>query len=187
LQVSAGPYHSLTRAAITNLAELYTEMGDKPRALEYQRRTADVVNREIEFNLATGSERQRLAYSKWMSVRTDLIVSFHIQTAPQDQAAAQLAALTILQRKALVLDSMSGNLAAIRAHMKPDDQRLIDELSSTDTQLAKTALTGPGNKPSAEYLQQLHRLEEKKEQLEADISKRGAGYFEQIDTINLET
>ena len=186
LQVSAGPHHALTRAAITDLAELYTEIGDKAHALEYQRRTADVVNKEIEFNLATGSERQRLAYSKWMSVRTDLIVSFHIQTAPQDQAAAELAALTILQRKALVLDSMSGNLAAIRAHMKPDDQRLIDDLSSTDTQLAKTALSGPGKTPPAEYLQQLHLLEEKKEKLERDISERGAGYFEKTDAITLE-
>lgn len=184
LQISAGPYHALTRAAITNLAELYTEMGDKPRALEYQRRTAEVVDKEIEFNLATGSERQRLAYSKWMSVRTDLIISFHIQTDPQDKAAAELAALTILRRKALVLDSMSGNLAAVRAHMKPEDQKLIDELSNTDTLLAKTALGSSGNTP--EYLQQLHRLEEKKEKLERDISERGAGYFEKTDAITLE-
>lgn len=186
LETSAGPYHALTRAAITNLAELYTEMGDKPHALEYQQRTAEVVDKEIEFNLATGSERQRLAYSKWMSVRTDLIISFHIQTNPQDTAAAELAALTILRRKALVLDSMSGNLAAIRAHMNPDDQKLIDELSSTDTELAKTALSGPGNTPPAEYLQQLHRLEAKKETLETDISRRGAGYFEKTDNITLE-
>ncbi|HKD78491.1 MAG TPA: CHAT domain-containing tetratricopeptide repeat protein [Candidatus Angelobacter sp.] len=186
LQTSAGPYHALTRAAITNLAQLYGEMGDKPHALEYQQRTAEVVDKEIEFNLATGSERQRLAYSKWMAVRTDLIVSFHIQTAPQDKAAAELAALTILRRKALVLDSMSGNLAAIRAHMKPDDQKLIDELGGTDTQLAKIALSGPGNARPGEYLQQLHRLEEKKEELERDISEKGSGYFEKMDAITLE-
>lgn len=186
LQISAGPYHALTRAAITNLAELYTEMGDKPHALEYQQRTAEVVDREIEFNLAAGSERQRLAYSKWMSVRTDLTISFHIQTAPQDKAAAELAALTILRRKARVLDSMSGNLAAIREHMKPGDQKLIDELSNIDTQLAKTALNGPGKTPPAEYLQQLQRLQEKKERLEADISQKGAGYFDNMDAISLD-
>ncbi len=186
LQISAGPYHNLTRSALTNLAELYTQLGDKPHALEYQVRTAQVIDKQIEFNLAIGSERQRLAYSNWMAVRTDITISFHIQSAPQDKAAAELAALTILRRKARVLDSVSGNLAAVRARMKPDDQKLIDDLSSTDTQLAKLALTGPGKTAPAEYLQELHRLEEKKEKLESGISERGAGYLEKTDAVSLE-
>lgn len=185
LEVAAGPYHSLTRAALANLADTYSQMGDKPRALEYQTRVAQVIDKEIEFNLITGSERQRLAYRDFMANRTDFTVSFHLQTDPQDRAAAELAVLTVLRRKALVLDSVSGSLAAIRQRMSSDDQKLIDQLGSTDTQLAKVALTGPGKTAPAEYLQKLHQLEGQKEKLEADISERSAAYFEKPDSVTL--
>lgn len=186
LELAAGPYHSLTRAALANLAETYSEMGDKPHALEYQTQVAEVIDKEIEFNLITGSERQRLAYRDFMANRTDLTVSFHLQTDPQDRAAAELAVLTVLRRKALVLDSVSGSLATIRQRMNPDDQKLIDQLGSTDAQLAKVALTGPGKTAPAEYLQKLHQLEGQKEKLEADISDRSAAYFEKTDSVTLK-
>lgn len=186
LEVAAGPYHSLTRAALANLADTYSQMGDKPHALEYQTRVAQVIDKEIEFNLMTGSERQRLAYRDFMAGRTDLTVSFHLQTDPQNRAAAELAVLTVLRRKALVLDSVSGNLAAIRQRMNPDDQKLIDQLGNTDAQLAKVALTGPGKTAPAEYRQKLQQLEGEKEKLEADISERSAAYFEKTDSVTLK-
>lgn len=186
LEVSAGPYHSLTRAALANLADTYIQVGDIPHALEFQTRTAQVVDKQIEFNLSTGSERQRLAYRDFMAGRTDRTISFHIQNDPKDRAAIELAALTILRRKARVLDSVSGSLAALRERMKPEDQKLIDQLGSTDAQLAKVALSGPGKTAQAEYLQHLHQLEAQKEKLEGDISERSAGYFEKNSSITLQ-
>lgn len=186
LEISAGPYHNLTRAALANLADTYSQQRDMPHALEYQVRVAQVIDKQIEYNLMTGSERQRLAYRDFMAGRTDLTISFHIQADPQDQAAVELAALTIFRRKARVLDSVSGSLAALRERMKPEDQKLIDDLSSTDAQLAKVALTGPGKTAPAEYLQKLHQLEEQKEKLEGDISKRSTAYFEKTSAVTLQ-
>jgi len=162
------------------------EVGDIPHALDYQTRVAQVVDKQIEFNLSTGSERQRLAYRDFMAGRTDRTVSFHIQNDPQDRAAVELAAVTILRRKARVLDSVSGSLVALRERMKPEDQKLIDQLGSTDAQLAKVALKGPGKTAQAEYLQQLHQLEAQKEKLENEISERSAAYFEKNGAITLQ-
>lgn len=185
-QTAAGPYHDYTRAALANLALLYTEMGDMPHAIEYQTRVAQVIDKQIEFNLAIGSERQRLAYRNFMAIRTDLTLSFHLQNDPKDPAAAELAALTILRRKGRVLDSLSENFAALRERMKPEDQKLMDQLAGTDAQLAKVALRGAGKTGSpSEYLQQLHQLETQKEELESDISRRTQAYFEPTDAINL--
>src|SRR5262249_564048 len=182
LEVASGPYHQLTLMSLANLANAYTALSDKARATEYQLGVYGVVDKQIELNLRTGSERQKLAYADWMSERTDRIISFHVQQSPQDPVACELAALAVLRHKGRVLDAMTGSLAALRQHMKPEDQKLIDQLAVTDTQLAKMALSGPEKMPPAEYDKQLRQLEEQREKLEADISQDSAGYFEQTGT-----
>jgi CHAT domain-containing protein len=186
LEVAAGPYHELTLMSLANLANTYTALGDKARATEYQLRVYGVVDKQIELNLATGSERQKLAFADLMSDRTDRVVSFHVQRSPQDPVACQLAALAVLRRKGRVLDAMSGSLAALRLHMKPEDQKLIEQLTSTDTQLARMALSGPEKLAPAEYDKQLRQLEKQREQLEADISQDSAGYYERTDAVTLD-
>jgi len=96
-------------------------------------------------------EHDRLAYSDWMSHRTDRTISLHAYQLPNDGNARDLAALAILRRKARVLDAMSGSLAALHEHLQLSDQKLLDQLSSTNEELAKVALRGPGKTAPAEY------------------------------------
>src|SRR5262249_37304408 len=172
--------------SLANLANTNAALHDDARAVEYQTRVDQVVEKKLELNLAAGSEHDRLAYSDWMSSRTDRTISLHVYGFPNDQAARDLAALAILRRKARVLDAMSGSLAALREHLQPNDQQLLDQLSSTNAELAKMALRGPGKTGLAEYNSQLSALEQQREKLEAEISRKSAGYYTAASAVTLD-
>jgi CHAT domain-containing protein len=185
LEISAGPYHRLTLMALANLSAVYSAEGQPSRALEYQARVNQVVEKNIELNLAIGSERAKLAYAEWMAYRTDRALSLHLQEDIANKTAAEQAALILLQRKARVLDAMADIREVLRQHLGADDQRLLEELSATIAELAKVALNGPGKTAPAEYSKHLSSLEERREKLETEISRRSAGYFEMPSAVNL--
>ncbi len=185
LQTSAGPYHTLTFMALAGLSKAYSAEGQPSRALEYQARVNQVVEKQIELNLAIGSERANLAFAKWLAVRTARALSLHLQQAPNDKLATEMAAQVLLQRKARVLDAMVDSRAVLRQHLGSDDQKLLDDLSASTAKLAKAALDGPGRTPPSQYSQQLASLEEQRENLEAEVSKRSAGYYERSSAVSL--
>jgi CHAT domain-containing protein/tetratricopeptide (TPR) repeat protein len=185
LQTSAGPYHTLTFMALAGLSEAYSAEGQPSRALEYQARVNQVVEKQIELNLAIGSERAKFAFAKWLAVRTARALSLHLQQAPNDKPATEMAAQVLLQRKARVLDAMVDSRAVLRQHLGSDDQKLLDDLSASTAKLAKAALDGPGRTPPSQYSEQLASLEEQRENLEAEVSKRSAGYYERSSSVSL--
>ena len=185
LEVTMGPYHNLTLMALANITSVHSIQGDARSALEYQTRVDQVVEKQIELNLAVGSERHMLAYSDWMADRTDRTISLHVQRFPDNPVAREMAAMAILQRKGRVLDAVSETIAALRRRLKPDDQRLLDQLAGTDTELARVALSGPGRTPPDEYKKKLNALEEQREKLEAQVSRSTTGYFEQTNPVTL--
>src|SRR4029077_4840512 len=106
LEDAAGPYHSLTMMALSNLARTYTSNGDTARALDYQARVDRILEKNINLNLAIGSERGKLAYLSTIFERTDRTISLHARQAPADPSATELAATVLIQRKGRVLDAM---------------------------------------------------------------------------------
>ncbi len=185
LEVSAGPYHSLTLLAYVNAAIAYAALGDVPHAIEYQTRADSVLEKSIELNLAIGSEREKFDYLSSASERTDRTVSLNALLAPGSPAATELAALVLLQRKGRVLDAMSDSMGAVRERLNSADQTLLDELDKTTAQLAKLSLHGAGKTPPEEYQKQLAALEEQREKLEADISRRSAEFRTQVQTVTV--
>ena len=73
---------SLTMMAVSNLARTYTLQGDTARALEYQARVDRILEKNIDLNLAIGSEREKLAYLDSISERTARTVSLNARSAP---------------------------------------------------------------------------------------------------------
>ena len=98
------------------------------------------------------------------------MLSFHLRLQPDNREAARLAVGTLLQRKGRVLDVMTNTLAVRRA--QPEEQQLLDRLAETTTRFARLALTGPGKTARQEHVRQLQELQDTKDQLEADISRR---------------
>jgi len=185
LETAAGPNHSLTLLALGNIARTYAAQGDIGRATEYQTRFDATLEKNIELNLDLGSEREKLAYVRSTSEQTDRTLSLCIQQAPDYQAACDLAAAVVLQRKGRVLDAMSGSLSALRQRLNAEDRKLLDSLGQIDAKLAALALNGPGKTAPDEHRKQLAALQQEKEKAEEAISGRSAEFRAQSQAVTL--
>lgn len=185
LEKTAGPYHEWTLITLSVLAKAYVAQGDPSRALDYLVRMNEGAETNLSLNLAIGSEHERVAYADKLAWHTSFALSFNVAEAPHDPAAADLAALMILQRKGRVVDAVADSMTGLRRSLQPEDQKLLSELSDTTADLAKAALNGPGETPAKEYQEQLDALQSKKERLEVEISRRSAGYYQRADAVTL--
>ena len=179
--VSSNYYTVLT---LTSLARLYAIKGDVGRAIEYQRRISAVEEKIIPLNLTIGSERQKIAYFTQLQ-KPDRVISLHAGLAGDNADARDLAATTVLQRKGRVLDALSDSLSALRRRFNPQDQALLDSLSDTNARLAKLVLNKPQKMSSEEHHSQIKALEGEREKLEAEISRRSAGFYEASQPVTL--
>ncbi len=181
LQTTAGPYHNLTVLTLVGSARSYAAEGDVAHAVEYQRRADQALEKAIDFNLAIGSTQAKLAFTADIFERTSRTISLSV-VAPD---ATELAALVLLQRKGRVLDAMSSSLTALRARLNDGDRRLLDELNKTASEVATLALQGPGKTPVPEYQQRLSALEEKRNSLEGEVSRRSMEFRAQSQPVTL--
>ncbi len=185
LQTAAGPYDDLTLLTYTNSAIAYSALGDDARAIEEQARADALLEHKISLNLAIGSEREKSVFLQAAAARTDRTISINALLAPDSPAAADLAALVVLQRKGRVLDAMARSFAALRQRMSSDDQKLLDELNAATAHLATVALKGAGKTPPEEYQSQLDSLEKQRNDLEAEISRRSAEFRSLAPTVTI--
>jgi CHAT domain-containing protein len=180
-----GPEHPHVAHTLNNLSALYAAKADIDQAVTFQSRAIGISERNIIYNLRTGSERQKFAYLATLSADASQTVSLHVRYAPSDPTATSLAATTILQRKGRTLDVMSGSFAALRQRFNPQNQALLDQLNEITAQLARLVLGGPKRVAPAERQKQIKALEEQKEKLEAEISRRSAEFRAQSQPITL--
>ncbi len=185
LEAVVGPNHSLTLLAVSNAASAYTAQGNIAKALEYQARSEQIQEKNIELNMALGTERERFVYVDAISNQTDRTISLHVRQAPDNQQAKELAALVLLQRKGRVLDAVTDSMTTLRQRMNADDQQLLDKLGATTRQLATLTLNGPGKLAAAEYHSQLAALETERESLESAISERSTAFRAQSQPVTL--
>jgi CHAT domain-containing protein/tetratricopeptide (TPR) repeat protein len=176
LERTAGPYHSFTMMAVSNAARTYTAAGKLDEALQYEARFDARLDKTIDFNLAIGSEREKIAYLQGAFEKMGRTISLHLRQAAGSSKAADLAALAILRCKGRVLEALSDNRAALRARLDPGDRTLLDELSSVTGHMATLALNGPGRLSPVEYHKKLTALEQQHESLESRISSRSAEF-----------
>ena len=171
-----GPYHPFTLLSLGNIAKTYAAQGNIAEAIKFQARVDAVIERNIEMNLAIGSERQKLLYLRSMAERTERTLSLNVDLAPNDGAASALAALVLLQRKGRLLDAMSESVASLRQRSTPEEQTLLKQFNDTTAQLARLVLNGPQSMSFEEHQKKVSELEEQKERLEGDISRRSAEF-----------
>lgn len=182
---AAGPYHGLTLTSLANTARAYAAEGDMADALKFQTLLDERGEIATSSDLTLGSERQKLAYLDSLAEDTSRSISFNLNLAPHDPAAAALAALVVLESKGRVLDALSDSTAALRQRAAPEDQQLLDRLSAVEADLAKLVLNGLQKRARADYQQQLAVREAEKERLEAEISTRSAEFRAQSQPVTL--
>ena len=184
---AAGPYREATLVTVGNIARTYAGAGDIDGAIAYQRRADAILEKELELNVAIGSEREKLLFVDSVAERTDRTISLHLLTAPDDPRAAALAALVLLQRKGRVQDAMIDAVAIGRRRaLDPIDLDLLDQLKATTAQLARAAVVATSVRPAEAMPQTIHALEARKERLEAELSARNAALRAEMQAVTVE-
>ena len=171
-----GPEHPTVAAALTYRAGLSEATGDVRQAVAFQLRASIINERNIARIVASGSERQKLAYLAELEAESDQTVSLHAHAAPDDSEARSLAITTVLRRKGRALDAMTDSVGALRGRANPQDQALFDQLKEARAHAARLVLGGPQKTTPAQHQDQIKSLDAQIERLEAEIS-RSSGEF----------
>lgn len=180
-----GPEHPDVALQLNALMRVHAAKGEWTEAIRLQSRACALSERNLKYNLAGGSERQKLAFLSTLFRETNRTISLHGRLAPNDGAARDLALTAILQRKGRALDAMTDSIAALRRRATPEDQKLLDQLKETRAQLASLILNGPQRTPPAEHQNRIKALEAQREKLEDEISRRSAEFRVQQQPVTL--
>jgi CHAT domain-containing protein/Tfp pilus assembly protein PilF len=189
LQISErafGSSHPDVALWLYNLAILYRAKGDASKAIAHLARVCEIRESELSRNLLTGSERQKLAYLALFAVETNETLSLHLQAAPNDPQAIELAATTLLRRKGRALDAMTDTLDRVRRHASTPVQAQLDRLSNVRAQLAALIFRGREAADLADYRSQLKRLEDEADSLEAEVSANNLEFRAQTQRVTLD-
>ena len=181
-----GPTHPEMTIALTSHAIYYDVAGKIGDAVKRQTESANVTERNLALILASGSETQKQRYMETFTENTDITVSMHRVSAPNDAAAQNLALTTLLRRKGRVLDAVGGALQALRGRMSEQDRASLDRLSAGRTQLARLVLRGPGRQDPAAFSRDVAAAEEQVQRAERDVSDRSAEYRAQSRPVSVE-
>lgn len=181
-----GKNHPLTARPLGNLARLYAAKGDFAQALAFQEKYLAVRERNLELNLYTGSERQKIAYLETLSRDMISTISLNTRSMPQSDEAKKMALELIFTRKGRTFDAMSESISALRRRASAEDQKLFDRLSDVRTSVANLTLRGAGNDKPEDYQQKLKTLEEEKEKLEDALSRRSAEFRTQSQAVSVD-
>ncbi len=181
-----GKEHPTKARILTGLATLYLAKGDLPSAISTQSEANAIAEKNIALNLTLGSEQKKLVYLQSLAEMLDrtLTINFY---AKDKKEANEMALTSILQRKGRVLDAMSDTLSVLRGRFSPEDRSLLDKLNESNARLALLVLNGPKRGTLAEHQKQINSLEEKRDALEVEISRRAAGFYEGSKPVTLES
>ncbi|MEC4852524.1 MAG: CHAT domain-containing tetratricopeptide repeat protein, partial [Jaaginema sp. PMC 1079.18] len=171
-----GSNHPSVASSLTGLVRLYQVQGDIALATDYLSRSLNIKENNLSLIFTTGSEAQKQAYMNTLSDETHGVISLHLQDAPNNPEAAQIAFTTLLRRKGRILDALTENIQLIRENLTPENQQLLDELTNTRTQLANLIYNKPENISQDAYETQVANLKAEANQLEAELSRRSAEF-----------
>lgn len=184
-ETSGGPYERGTLLTVGNIARTYASIGDFDDALVYQRRTDELVERQLALSLSIGSEREKLAFAQAIAERTERTISLHLDRMPARPDAAALAALVLLQRKGRVLDSMADAFAAVRQRGDARSRALVDQWNGVTSRLAAIALK-PDPAHAGEHSQAITDLESERERVEAELSREHGEVRASVQPVTLD-
>ena len=181
-----GPHHPDVARTQDNFTLLYRAQGETWRALESQRRADDIIETNLRRNLVTGTERQKQAYVARFAAQTDLTLSLHLQTMPNEPQAAKAALNALLRHKGRGLDAMTDVLAQLRRNPEPAVQALLAQYAETRTQLAALQLGSYVPSDAEAQRAQVQQLETELERLETAMAERAVALRAQLRPVSVE-
>lgn len=186
IEKNLGSEHPLVANALESISVLYQVTGRVNAAIQCQRRSSEIREHDLAVTIATGSENQKRLYMSTLDIETDMAISLHVLSAPQNSDAASLALTAILRRKGRVLDAMANSIETLRNRSTAKDRELLERLFEIRSKLATAVINGPGTTSAAEYKNTLTKLRTDADELEAAISARSAQFRVQSAPVTLE-
>jgi tetratricopeptide (TPR) repeat protein len=171
-----GDRHPLIALLLNNLAGLYQNQGNQSLALNMLERSTEIEESDLNLNLITGSDVQKIVYMRSFSRSTNVSLSLHLQFAPDNITAARLALTTHLRRKGRILDAISSNLQNLRQNLTPENQSLLDRLQQARTQLSSLIYGGIGDLTPEQYRTRIDQLTIETDQLENTLAQRSVEF-----------
>ena len=176
LEKTYGKKHPYYGMLLLSMARVYMTSGKIAQAEKVLYESLEISERELSLVLKSGTEADHAVYFGRNGYQMDLAVDFQLGFAPNSPSAARLGLTTLLRRKGRVLDAAAASLATIRSKLSPDDKKLLDELASARTQLAKLTVAGPTATGEATYAKEITALEDQIHKLELEVGKKSAAY-----------
>ncbi len=180
-----GAEHPAVVGTLTEMSLLYAARGDFAAATSFESRAIAAGERNADLNLLAGSERQKLAYLALLSDQLNQAITLNVKLAPAQAAARDLAATIVLQRKGRVQDALADSLSSLRRRLDAKDVEMLDEFNRTTSQLSHLVLSDQQTSTD-DYRQRVAALKERREQIEADISRRSAEFRARAQAVTLE-
>ncbi|MEQ8997942.1 MAG: tetratricopeptide repeat protein [Coleofasciculus sp. B1-GNL1-01] len=185
-----GEDHPRVAMSLYNLAVLYSQLGDIDNTLTVLQEGLNIEEYNLTANLAAGSNRQKRDYLQTLSGSTNFAPSFHLNSAPNNPQAANLALTTIFRRKGRILDVSTNTLQRLRQNLTPENQALLAELADTYRQLTNLIYKTSENDitlPPEDYRIQLASLEQQAQQLENQLSRQSEQFRIESQPVTIET
>lgn len=181
------PDHPFISESLETLAVLRTRQKKLQSAVQLLESSLGIQERNLTLALSTGSEKRKRDYLATLAKTTDTALWLHQQVASQDTEAARLAMTTVLRRKGRLLDALSDTNSALRQRLEPDEQKLLDELTATRSNLAALVFRGLEDDTPEQYRAKVAALETQAEQLETSLSRRSAEFVRQSTAVTLDS
>jgi len=149
-------------------ARLYLAMRKVTKALECLRTSIERIEPRIQLLSSNGTEQDKRRLVSLFADQVDAAVGLHVEYAPKNARALELAMTTVLRRKGRAIDASSASTAALHKRLGPAEQSKLEQLASARSVLGRLVLQPPAT-PTAEYGRQIAELEDKIRHLEAEL------------------
>lgn len=152
---------------------IYQALGKTDKAISsFSRANAQVDQLFYDDLFQNSNEDEKLAQEKiFISVATDMSLSFYLRSASDDSKFAALAIQTVLQRKGRILDASVSNREQLLRFTKPEDRPLLDNYLAL-RQRYRTLQNGLKNANAIQVIAELNALESQIRTLAAELEKR---------------
>jgi CHAT domain-containing protein/tetratricopeptide (TPR) repeat protein len=181
-----GPGHPNLACSLCGIAGLWLTQGQLSKAFEALCRTTAIQDQNATIILTTGSDEQKRTYMATLRGTTDMVVSLHVQFAPDAEDTKRFALVTILRRKGRVLDAMTDSYRTLRNRFGPAERRLLDELRAVSGQYSTLVWRGPDEMPPERYHKLVRDLNIKRQEIENQLCIRSRDLQTELAPVTLE-
>jgi CHAT domain-containing protein/Tfp pilus assembly protein PilF len=170
-----GEHHPDYTLSLKNVGVVAWVQGDLAAAAQLLTEAVAITQRNVDLAAAGQSERQQLVMAKALRGYLDAYISF----APLSKISARDAYACLLGAKGTVFERQR-QIRSLRARHRGDSEaaRQTEAYAQTVAQLAALALGAPDPKKPEEWKARIEVLSQRKDKLEAELSRRDTGFRE---------